>query len=244
MQVNILCAVRDWRMAQELGTELGDGERCVFRVVTDGLSAVESCRRHAPDILVVDAVLPGMDGPGVVDSLRRMLEGRMPRVIGGSMLRFADEALRRHGVDALLGLPWKKEELRGALLEQMEQMYGGVDWEAAEAEAQRAKALLSQMGMNSALKGYAYLAFAAALVHESEARMEAVGRRVYSPIAERFSTTPQCVERLIRHAVERTMDAERAKGVYQFFGNTIDPTRGKPTNAQYICALAQRLRMQ
>ena len=39
------------------------------------------------------------------------------------------------------------------------------------------------------------------------------------------------------------MDSARAEALYAFFGNTIDPTRGKPTNAQMIGMLAQKVRV-
>ena len=77
----------------------------------------------------------------------------------------------------------------------------------------------------------------------SEARMFAVGRRLYAPIAQCFGTTAQNVERLIRHAVESTMDASEARGVYGLFGNTLDPARGKPTNAQIVAMLVHRMRV-
>ena len=47
---------------------------------------------------------------------------------------------------------------------------------------------------------------------------------------------------LIRHAIERAADTVGERGIYAFFGNTIDPMRGKPTNAQMIAMLAQRVR--
>ena len=76
-----------------------------------------------------------------------------------------------------------------------------------------------------------------------EARLFAVGRSLYAPIAQRFGATEAAVERLIRHAVESTIDSVGADGIYGFFGNTIDPTRGKPTNAQRIAMLVQRMRV-
>lgn len=243
MQVSVLCAVRDRRAAQQLSMEMEDGEHCAFRIVTNGWDALKECRRFAPDILIVDAVLPEMDGLGLLDRMKEILGGRMPRVIGGSMLHFADEGFRHRGANALVSVPWVREELRAALLIEMECMKNCVDWDAAQMMHCRACDLLSGIGMRSALKGFDYLAWATALACENEARLEAVGEKIYAPIAEEFGTTAQNVERLIRHAVERTMDGERAKGVYGFFGNTIDPTRGKPTNAQCISALAERLRV-
>lgn len=244
MQINILCAVRDRRMAQELDMEIGDGERCTFRLVTSGPDAIQASWKFAPDILVVDAVLPGLDGLGVIDRMKEMLGDRMPRVIGGSMNHFADEGFCRRGVKSMIGVPWNREEIRSAVLLQMENLQTSVDFDEAQEACRRAMALLSDMGIPGRLKGYAYLAWAAALAYGNVERLESVGERIYRPIAGEFGTTPENVERLIRHAVERTMDGERARGVYRFFGNTIDPTKGKPTNAQCIGMLAQRLRLQ
>lgn len=242
-KVNILCAVRDRRVVQSLKRELDDGEYRMIQIVTDGRAALNSSRRFAPDILVIDAVLPGMDGLGVVDCLRELLGDRMPRVIGGSMMAFSDEGFRRRGAHAVVHVPWRREELLGALMTELDEIDHLIDWNAAQAPYRHACALLTAMGMHASLKGYAYLAWAAALAYENEARLFAVGRRLYQPVAQRFGATPQSVERLIRHAVESTMDAAEARGVYGLFGNTLDPARGKPTNAQIIGMLVQRMRV-
>ena len=81
------------------------------------------------------------------------------------------------------------------------------------------------------------------LVIQSQSRLYALGERIYLPIAEKYATTPQNVERLIRHALESTIDSAKADTLYAFFGNSIDPSRGKPTNAQMIGMLSQRLRV-
>ena len=78
---------------------------------------------------------------------------------------------------------------------------------------------------------------------ECTCRMDAVGERLYKPVAEHCGTTEQTVERLIRHAVESAMDTVGVLRIYGFFGNTIDPMRGKPTNAEMIGMLAQHMRV-
>ena len=78
----------------------------------------------------------------------------------------------------------------------------------------------------------------------NESSLFSIGTDIYAPIEEYFHTTNANVERLIRHAIESTMSAARAKGVYTLFGNTIDPAKGKPTNAQVIALLAQRMRVE
>lgn len=243
-KIHILCAMRDCRVIEQLIREMDDGERCTFRVVGNGDAVLESVQALVPDILVIDSVLPHLDGLGVMDRLRARLGERMPRVIGGSMMAFADAGFLRRGVTRLVRVPWEIGELRAALCDTMEEIRGRVDWQRVKSASARAAMLLTQLGMKPALRGYAYLSWAAALAYDDESRLYAIGERIYRPIADRFDTTAPSVERLIRHAVESTMDAVGADGVYGFFGNTIDPTRGKPTNAQMIGMLAQQLRVR
>ena len=242
-KVNILCAMRDGHMAQEIKRELDDGEHRTVQIAPDGVQALACSRAFAPDILVIDAVLPEMDGLGVVERLREMLGDRMPRVIGGTTMPLAAEGFRKLGAQAVVQVPWRRAELLEVLTAQIDAVENGINWEEAQELYACACTLLSRIGMHESLKGFDYLAWAAALAYTNEARLFAVGRQLYAPIAERFGTTPQNVERLIRHAVESTMDTD-AHGVYHVFGNTIDPARGKPTNAQAIGLLVQRMRIR
>lgn len=243
-KASILCAVRNARSMERLCAELEDGERCTLSIVTNGEDALASACAFVPDILVVDAVLPRIDGLAVVDCLRAWLGVRMPRVIGGSETAFSDQGFARRGADAVVRVPWDMEQLRRVILEQMQALNDQIDWERLKDAYTHAGRLLERMGMHKALKGFVYLSWAAALAYENEARLYAVGEELYRPVARHFGTTPQAVERLIRHAVESTMDAVGARSVYGFFGNTIDSTRGKPTNAQVIGMLVQRMRVR
>lgn len=241
-KVNILCAMRDRHMAEELKRELDDGEHCTVQIADDGVQALACSRAFAPDILVIDAVLPEMDGLGVVECLREMLGDRMPRVIGGTMMPLAAEGFRKLGAQVVVQVPWRKAELRQALDGEIDAVRNSIDWEKLQPLYEQACGLLRGMGMRETLTGFIYLAWAAALTCANEARLFAIGKQLYVPIAQRFDTTPQNVERLVRHAVESTVDAD-AHDVYHVFGNTIDPARGKPTNAQAVGLLVQKMRI-
>lgn len=243
-KIDILLAMRDAWTAESLRRALDDGERVSVRACQDGEKALMLCRRLAPDILVIDAVLPGVDGLGVADRLRAALGGRMPAFIGGAQFPAAREGFLRRGAEQVLPTPWDADALFAALRALIERERTRVDWEQAERDQRYACQLLRQMGMRERLRGFSYLAWAAALAYGSEDRLFSIGETIYAPIAGRFGTTPQNVERLIRHAVESAMDAVGARGVYGFFGNTIDPTRGKPTNGQMIGMLVQRMRVR
>ncbi len=240
--VRILCAVRDRQCLRPLLADMDDGTECIFDVVTTGRQTLEACTKAPPDILVIDDVLPEMDGLGVVEQIRREFGSRMPRVIGGARTAFSREGFLRRGVCAVADIPWDLDELRLTIRHEIADLTTYVDWDELQAAQQCAAALLTQMGMHASLKGYAYLSYAAALAYENEVRLFSVSKGIYEPIAVRYGTTRENVERLIRHAIESTMSAARAKGVYSLFGNTIDPAKGKPTNAQTIALLVQRLR--
>lgn len=241
--IDVLCAVRNSSAIQKVREAMDDGETCVFRIVHHGGDALASAQRFVPDILVIDAVLTELDGLAVVDRIQALLGERAPRVIGGAMLPMAREGFLKRGAACVVSVPWNAEELSGALRQVIREIDTKIDWRAAQEERDRASALLQDMGMRESLRGFDYLAWAAALASLSEGRLFSLGKRLYQPIAQREETTPQNVERLIRHAVETTIDAVGPDGIYGFFGNTLDPTRGKPTNAQMIAMLAQRLRV-
>ena len=242
--VRILCAVRERSSLRRLIMDMDDGQTCMFDLVTSGRQVIEACRKALPGILVIDAVLPDVDGLGVIDQLKCELGACMPRVIGGARTPFSRDGFLRRGAKVVLPMPWDIDKLEAAILEEISDMNRRIDWEALDPARRHAGVLLTQMGMSEALKGYGYLCCAAALASANEARLFSVGTDIYAPIAQRHQTTNANVERLIRHAIESTMSAARAKGVYTLFGNTIDPAKGKPTNAQVIALLAQRMRVE
>ena len=71
---------------------LEDEQDCAFRMVQSGEGALSAAKKCRPDILVIDAVLPLMDGLGTIDRLREIYGERMPQVIGGVMMPFARDA--------------------------------------------------------------------------------------------------------------------------------------------------------
>jgi len=242
-KIGVLCAVREEGVIRTLMQEMDDGERCLFSIARSGTQALSACAAFVPDILVTDDVLPGLDGPALVDRIRARFGGGAPIVIAASMMPFSAEAFLRRGVRHVVSGTWAYEQIRELLLASIEEIEARIDWGAAALGAHEAGESLKALGMREALHGFEYLSYAAALAALDESRLYAIGERIYAPIAGRFDTTAQNVERLIRHAVESTMDSANASNLYAFFGNTIDPMRGKPTNAQMIAMLAQKVRL-
>ena len=243
MKTQILCAMRDGSAVIPALRTLEDEQDCTFRMVQSGEGALSAAKKCRPDILVIDAVLPLMDGLGTIDRLREIYGERMPQVIGGVMMPFARDGFLRRGVTCQVRVPWDAQELTEALTQMLKKVRGEADWTRMEPACRRAAALDRYSYPRSVDLMPILLSSPAALAWEDESRMDAVGDMLYKPVALRFGTTEQAVERLIRHAVESVMDAFGVRRVYGFFGNSIDPIRGKPTNAEMIGMLAQYMRV-
>lgn len=65
--------------------------------------------------------------------------------------------------------------------------------------------------------------------------------RLYPLIGRRYQLTPAAVERQLRLLVESTWNRGRLDALDRFFGYTVDPERGKPTNLEFLRRLQAHL---
>ena len=98
---------------------------------------------------------------------------------------------------------------------------------------------LREMGINASNKGYRYLKVAIGAVMDKPSMIDNITKELYPRIAEVCDTTPQRVERAIRHAIESSWMEVPMKLVESVFGNSVKSYTGKPTNSHYIAALAE-----
>jgi two-component system response regulator (stage 0 sporulation protein A) len=102
---------------------------------------------------------------------------------------------------------------------------------------------LHQIGIPANIRGYEYLRQAITLVAESPDIINAVTKRLYPMIAVEYKTTASRVERAIRHAIEVAWGRGDTDALNRLFGYTIDVSRGKPTNSEFIALIADQIRL-
>ena len=102
--------------------------------------------------------------------------------------------------------------------------------------------LLIELGVPEHIKGSRYLRRAICAVVEDEALIYAVTSELYRLVAQSFETTGSRVERAIRHGIEIAWDRGDLEVLTKYFGNTISPSKGKPTNAEFIARCASIVR--
>ena len=223
------------------------GEFEVVASTGDGLEASRQIREKRPDLVVMDMILPGLDGIGLLDQIHAMKENRPEIIVVSQFIsdRAVSAAMDR-GVCYYLPKPCEFD----SLLERMRQALCpfGTDaaWEdnrGAELSSQ-VTSIIHEIGVPAHIKGYQYLREAILIAVEDMDVINAVTKVLYPEVARRYNTTPSRVERAIRHAIEVAWDRGDLETLQKFFGYTVSNTKGKPTNSEFIAMIADRLVLQ
>ena len=74
--------------------------------------------------------------------------------------------------------------------------------------------------------------------------INSVTKVLYPTVAKQYGTTSSRVERAIRHAIEVAWDRGDLDVLNSFFGYTVQNSRGKPTNSEFIAMIADNLRLK
>jgi len=217
-------------------------------VAYNGVEALELVEKLQPDVLVLDIIMPHLDGIGVLEKLNLSSFPR-PRVIILSAL--GQESMTQRavelGADYYVLKPFDLEVL-GNRIRQLTRTAPA----AAPRQQQPVRVrnldvevtnIIHQMGVPAHIKGYQYLRDAILCVVEEINLLGAITKELYPMIAQKYNTTPSRVERAIRHAIELAWDRGNVEMMNKFFGYTINVERGKPTNSEFIAMVADKMRM-
>ena len=206
----------------------------------NGAEALELVNTLRPDLLVMDVVLPGLDGMALLRQLREQ-EEPLPKIIILSAFCSSAVVAEARDLGASYFLPKPCEP--NALLERMRAVTGG----PAKAEDHAANlknmvtAVIHEVGVPAHIKGYQYLREAIMITVEDMDVINAVTKVLYPAVAKRFNTTPSRVERAIRHAIEVAWDRGDLETLQKYFGYTVSNAKGRPTSSEFIAMIADRL---
>jgi len=214
----------------------------------NGMDALKLVREKQADVMLLDMIMPSLDGFGVLNHLQRIPMEKRPHVIAVTALG-RDDFIRR-AVD--LGVKYymiKPVELP-VLLERIHDVMQGdppLDVSVRPLNAQalslddRLSNLFLGMGIPAHIKGYQYLREAVKLVLENPAMINGITKELYPAIAHRFNTSASKVERAIRHAIEVAWSRGRVDTLNRAFGCSVAQPDDKPTNGEFIALIADKL---
>ncbi|WP_352420040.1 sporulation transcription factor Spo0A [Proteiniborus sp.] len=232
----------------------------VVGIAKDGIEALELINEKKPDVLVLDIIMPHLDGLGVLEKLNSTDLDKFPKIIVLSAVgqdKITQRAIN-YGADYYVVKPFDFEifmkrirQVTGttpAIIErrkQMEMPSSLINTTNAHKSLEaKITNIIHEIGVPAHIKGYLYLREAITMVVDNIELLSAVTKELYPNIAKKFNTTPSRVERAIRHAIEVAWSRGKVDTINNLFGYTVNTDKGKPTNSEFIAMVADKLRLE
>ncbi|MCD2345149.1 sporulation transcription factor Spo0A [Clostridium guangxiense] len=252
---------------------LNQSDIFVVGVARDGIEALKLIEEKKPDLVVLDIIMPHLDGLGVLERLNNMKLSNLPRIIILSAVG-QDKITQRAitlGADYYVVKPFDME----VFIKRIREMFNSVidtannrgmssgftNSEVKHMPSSFANtseyssnsplnlegeitSIIHEIGVPAHIKGYMYLREAITMVVNNIELLSAVTKELYPSIAKKYNTTASRVERAIRHAIEVAWSRGQVETINKLFGYTIHNSKGKPTNSEFIAMIADKLRLQ
>ena len=223
----------------------------VAAVANDGEEAYSLICQTLPDVVILDIVMPKLDGLGVLKRLSRIKLSKKPLIIAFSVssLQRSIETAISLGADYYLIKPQTYESICELINELMAPRSPHSDSTVIEKPVHTdletlVTEFIHELGVPAHIKGYQYIRTAIMMVVENMDMLNFITKRLYPEIAKAYSTTSSRVERAIRHSIEVAWSRGKPETMNDIFGYTIHTGKGKPTNSEFIAMVADRIRLQ
>ena len=234
----------------------------------DGNEALDMVSSLMPDVLLLDVIMPHLDGIGVLEQMNMIKLNKKPICIMLSAVG-QDKVTQRAielGAEYYVVKPFDIDLLITRIRELKnykpssqnnnfisrekgisKPQYIDIPNNSANKE-ENIEALVTnvihEVGVPAHIKGYQYLREAIIMVINDIDVINQITKCLYPQIANKFHTTPSRVERAIRHAIEVAWGRGEQKTVENIFGYTISAAKGKPTNSEFIAMISDKLRLE
>ena len=242
----------------------------VTGIAKDGIEALDLIQEKEPDLVILDIIMPHLDGLGVLEKLNNMNLNKMPRVIILSAVgqdKITQKAIKL-GADYYVVKPFDMDvfikrirdmfnstESSEQSVNRLAQQNTMVSRETISQQVAPEKSepqdleteitnIIHEIGVPAHIKGYQYLRDAILMSVSDTEMLGAITKRLYPNIAKKHQTTPSRVERAIRHAIEVAWSRGKVDTIEELFGYTVSDRKGKPTNSEFIALLADKIRLE
>lgn len=259
-KLNIAIADDNERMVRLLGDIVrSDEELQVIGTAKDGVEAYELIKTAEPDVVLLDIVMPKMDGLGVMEKVNKdSTIKKHPAFIMISAIgqeKITEDAFRL-GADYYIMKPFDNDmvisrikDVKNRNVARPSEVRKVQPYEKREELKERnleadVTAIIHEIGVPAHIKGYQYLREAIIMSVNDIDMLNSITKILYPTIAKKFQTTPSRVERAIRHAIEVAWSRGKMDTIDALFGYTVSTGKGKPTNSEFIALIADKIRLE
>ena len=216
----------------------------------NGMCAIDMIANKKPDLVLLDIIMPQLDGFGVMEYL--VEHNIMPEVIVISALtqeNFIFRALNL-GAKYYIAKPFESESVKGRIRDVISLKKGispvSINKENRSASSidEKISSVFISIGIPAHIKGYHFLREAVKMVVENPDSINRITKELYPGIARKFNTSSSKVERAIRHAIEVAWTRGKIENINELFGFKVYGKNDKPTNGEFIALIADKLTLE
>ena len=214
-------------------------------VEKDGLKVLQKMLAVRPQVVLLDAFMPGLDALAVKQKYNAAGERHTSFFVTGAfqseemVQELLDEGFAYYFVKPFDEMVLANRVLKVAAGQEKRILHTSVD-----SDELTVTEILHQIGVPAHIKGYHYLRQAILLSYDDPDMLESVTKLLYPTVARHFNTTASRVERAIRHAIETAWDRGDLDTIQNLFGYTVSVGKGKPTNSEFIALITDNLRLK
>ena len=256
--IKIIVADDNRNFCQMLQNYLQDQEDLsIVGVAYNGLEAWELIQTQEPDLIILDVVMPNLDGLGVLERINARTTVTRPKII--MLTAFGQESLTQEammlGVDYFILKPFDLDLLGKRILALTKDTTSAPPQFSYSASpivttlgseinlVSEVTTTMHQIGIPAHVKGYQYIRDAILMVIKDVSLLGAVTKELYPGIAKKHGTASSRVERGIRHAIELAWERGQTDTLKRIFGYSMNIERQKPTNSEFIALIADKFRV-
>lgn len=214
----------------------------------DGYSALDMIKTKNPDVILLDNVMPQLDGIGVLTHIRSIPERERPKIVTVTACptdAFMENACKL-GASYAMSRKMDIVEMINRCKMVVNSTFSGNYVKISEsANAENSIAfLLREIGISANIKGYKYLKYSVCLMLENEKFINSITKELYPAVAEYFNVSPASVERSIRSAISMAWKRGNPEFLNSIFACSVNPEKGKPTNSEFLAVISDKLRLE
>lgn len=220
----------------------------VCGVSANGNTGIKIIKDSQPDVIILNLILTGVDGFGVMDEIKKGNSNCKIIVVSN----FADDktisSAIAHGANYYFVKPVSANTVFERVVDLMKEKNEEHLVSAEVRDKRRASTLdekisniFISIGIPPHIKGYSYLREGIKMAIETPSIINNVTKQLYPSVAQKFDTSPSKVERAIRHAIEVAWNKGRVEAINAIFGVRVYIGSERPTNSEFIALVADKL---
>lgn len=225
----------------------------------NGIDALDMIKEKKPDVVLLDLIMPKLDGLGVMEKIRKDTEiKKNPSFI--VITAIGQEGITENAFELGANYYIMKPFDNNMILSRIKQIKGDshtklIDNHRVSAYENKSTYMernlesdvtniIHEIGVPAHIKGYQYLRDAIMMSVNDAEMLNSITKLLYPSIAKRHKTTPSRVERAIRHAIEVAWSRGKMDTIDELFGYTVSNGKGKPTNSEFVALIADKIRLE